>query len=292
MQDLDRPANTFRKDTRVPSTLPPAGSCDTQFHAYGPTATYPWTSTRTHDPQADASFEEAERMHRTLGIDRGVYVQPTAYGLDYRFILDTLKGRENYRGTTLIDDTTTDQQLEQLHAVGVRGVRLSLVTNFGFTTERKQFERSVARVKELGWHIKIRSRGESILENADLYRTLRVPVVIDHMGHLDTSRGVSQPACQLILELLKNGDNWWIMLGNADRMSDFPWDASVPIAQAFIAAAPDRMMWATDWPHNEYTKPCPNDADLLNVLSRYAPDEAVRKRILVDNPARLYDFPQ
>jgi predicted TIM-barrel fold metal-dependent hydrolase len=296
MTDRERPRNTFRRETRAPSPRPPAGTCDTHFHAYGDQLRYPWAGTRLHDPQPDATFEELQHMHRVLGVDRGVYVQPTAYGTDYRFIIDLLAANPNYRGTVLIDESTTDAQLAELHAVGVRAARFNFrgglgTRAFGSSDEQARFARAVARLAELGWHIKIRTKGEEILEHADLFRTLRIPAVLDSFALLDTTLGLNQPAVTFLLELLRGQDNWWVMLSNADRRAPFPWDGSVAIAQAFIEAAPDRMIWATDWPHNEYRKAVPNDADLLEVLYRYAPDESDRQRILVDNPARLYDFP-
>jgi predicted TIM-barrel fold metal-dependent hydrolase len=153
------------------------------------------------------------------------------------------------------------------------------------------FERLAGRLGALGWHVKVRTKGAEILEHAALFRRLATPAMIDHLGHLDCSLGVSQPAVQFINELLASG-NWWIKLSNADRFSKtgYPWDDAVPIAQSFIAAAPDRCVWGTDWPHVNYPKPIPNDVEMFELFCRYAPATALRRQILVDNPARLYGF--
>jgi predicted TIM-barrel fold metal-dependent hydrolase len=162
----------------------------------------------------------------------------------------------------------------------------------GAVPHDEEFERSVARITQLGWHAKIRSTGAELLEHEPLLRRLDVTVVIDHMGHVDCSLGPEQPACRLIVDLLRN-HGWWIMLSNADKHCDRPWDAAVAVARAFIEAAPDRTLWATDWPHLGFKdRPTSNDADVLELFYRYAAhDDATVRRILVENPRRLYDFP-
>lgn len=289
-----REQHRFQQETWTPARLPPPGSCDTQFHAYGDPARYPLHPKRPHDPQLDATFEAAVRMHRALGIERGVYVQPTAYQTDHRFLIDALRAHPSYRASCLLDETVSDAELATLHEVGVRAVRVNFKQGAATTPTPEQFRRIVARAGELGWHVKVRTEREDLLAYEELLRSVEIPILIDHMGHLDYARGADQPAFRLIRDLLEHTDNWWVMLGNCDRYSDAPWDEAATIAQAFIAAAPDRVVWATDWPHNQYyTKPIPNDADLLEYqLYRWAPDDATLRRILVDNPARLYDFPR
>jgi 2-pyrone-4,6-dicarboxylate lactonase len=283
-------AHSFQPDTRVPRALPPAGSCDAQIHVFGDPARYPLAPGRVYDPAFEATFDRARAMHRTLGIAHGVIVQPTAYGTDHRLLLACLAESRAYRGTAIVDDSLSDADLAGLHAAGVRGARFNFKRVMGAIPETSAFMRSVARVAELGWHIKIRTTGEELLTYAPLLNRLEVPVVIDHMAHIDCRAGVDQPASRLIVDCLKNL-GWWIMLSNADKHIDPPWSAAVPIAHAFIEAAPERTLWATDWPHLGFIdRPVPNDADLLELLYRYAPDEATRHRILVDNPTRLYGF--
>lgn len=278
----------FVRETRRPRRPPPPGSTDAQIHVYGDPAVYPLDAGRVYDP-FEATLDDALAMHRTLGIARAVIVQPTAYGTDHRLLLDSLRRTPQNRGTAIVDDTLGDAELERLHAAGVRGARFNFTARMGAIPTPDAFERSIRRIAELGWHAKIRSSGAELVEHEALLRRLGVTVVIDHMGHLDLRAGVDQPAARLVVDLLRE-HGWWIMLSNADKQLAPPWDDAVPLARAFIEAAPDRVLWATDWPHMGFVdRPAPNDADLLELLYRYADDDAeVLERILVDNPERLY----
>lgn len=285
------PYPLFERNTRTPSPLPPPKSCDCAVHIFGDPAKYPPAQSRAYDP-LPATVEDLCEMHRALGIERGVIVQATIYGTDHRLLVDGLKGRENFRGVAIVDDSVSDKELIRLHEAGVRGARFNLAGFFGIAPTKAVFERSIARIEELGWHAKIHGGGDELVEHADWLRPLRLPAVIDHLAGPDFRRELDQPGCRLALELLKR-DNWWIVLSNGDRRSagGHPWDDMIPFAQAYVAAAPDRTLWATDWPHATYQKKSvPNDADLLELLYRYVPDSALRSKVLVDNPARLYGF--
>lgn len=283
--------HTFRPETRAPARLAPAGSVDAQIHVFGDPVAYPLAPGRVYDPPFDATFAEAQRMHRSLGIAHGVIVQPTGYGTDHTLLLDCLAENPAYRGTAIVDDTVTDAELERLHAAGVRGARFNFKRVMGAIPADDVFARSIRRIAELGWHAKVRSSPDELLAYEPLLRTIDIAVVIDHMGHVDAGLGPDQPACRLIVDLLAN-HGWWIMLSNADKYVDPPWDAAVEVAQAFIAAAPDRTLWATDWPHLGFHDRVPqSDADRLELFYRYAATEETVHRILVENPRRLYDFP-
>jgi 2-pyrone-4,6-dicarboxylate lactonase len=280
----------FERNTRTPHPLPPARSCDSQIHVFGDPAKYPAAASRTYDPP-EGSFEDARAMHRALGIERVVVVQATIYGTDNSLLADCIRGQKNYRGVAIIDDSVSDKELLRLHEAGVRGARFNFANFLGLAPSQEVFERSIARIQELGWHARIHGSGEELLEREQWLRKLTLPAVIDHLAGIDVSRGLDQPACKLALDLLR-GHNWWIMISNADRKSarSQPWEDVVPYAQAFAAAAPDRTIWGTDWPHVRYKKKMPNDADLLEFLYRCIPNIAWRNNILVDNPARLMGF--
>ena len=280
----------FERNTRTPDPLPPRGSCDGQIHVFADPAVYPASSARIYDPPR-ASFEDARQVHRALGIDRGVIAQATPYGTDHRLLLDVLAGQKNYKGVAVIDDSVSDKELLRLHETGVRGARFNFAKFLQIVPSTDGFRRSIARIQELGWFAKIHGAGDEILEHEQLFRPLTLPVLIDHMGHVDFSRGLKQPACAFILDLLKN-HGWWMMISNGDRFSEQgpPWDDAIPFAQAFVEAAPDRAIWGTDWPHVRYRRKMPNDADLLELFYRAVPDLTLRRRILVDNPARLFGF--
>jgi 2-pyrone-4,6-dicarboxylate lactonase len=278
----------FQAATRRPATLPPAGAWDCQIHVFGDRSAYPLSYGRWYDPPFHATFDLAQGMHATLGIARGVLVQPAAYGTDYRLLLACLAQNPSYRATALIDDTVSDAQLYALHAAGVRGIRFHFKSSTGPVPAAGAFERAVARIAPLGWHVKIRTTGADLLRHEALFRRVEVPIVIDHMGHLEMKLGVDQPACQLMLDLLRTTPNFWVMLSNAAKHSDPPYDDAVEIGRAFVAAAPDRVTWGSDWPHLDFKKPVPNTAELIELAYRYAPDAAALERLFVANPLRLY----
>jgi predicted TIM-barrel fold metal-dependent hydrolase len=278
------------RNTRVPSPLPPAGSCDCHLHVFADAQRYPPAAGRTYDPPA-ATFADLERLHRTLGIERAVIVQASIYGTDNRLMVDTIAGRKNYRGVAVIDDSTSDAELARMNEGGVRAARFNFAKFLGLVPTTECFHRCVARVKPLGWHVKIFGEFDEYKDHIPFLRDSGVTVVIDHMGRVDFRHGLDQPAMRTLLDLLRD-ERWWIMLSGEERhsASDYPWDDSIPFARAFAAAAPDRTIWATDWPHVRFRRAMPNDADLLEMLYRYVPDAAARRKILVDNPARLYGF--
>lgn len=282
----------FREDTRTPSPRPPANSCDCQVHVFGDPAKYPLRAAKAYEPYPDATIEAAQKMHRALGIDRGVVVQATAHGTDHRILFDALAGRPNYRGVAIIDDDVTDDEIRRLHAAGVRGARFNFWKALNIAPTTESFLRSVKRISEYGWHAKIHSVEEDWLGLVDLLGSLDTPIVIDHLGHLHVETSTNGAPFRALQSLVQR-DNVWILVSNADRVSNMPspWNDALPVAQAFVKAAPDRAIWCTDWPHVRYDKPMPNDAELLEFLYCAVPDEALRKKILVDNAARLFDFP-
>jgi 2-pyrone-4,6-dicarboxylate lactonase len=231
-------------------------------------------------------------MHQVLGVQRGVIVQASGYGTDHEVLIRALAvAGANYRGVAIINDATTDAELERLNDVGVRAARFSFASFLKIAPTPDEFLRGVARVREMGWHIKVFTVGDDLLEHAAVFDKLDLPIVFDHMGFPESERGLQQPAFQCLLDLARNGDRW-VTISNGDRRSvkGYPWDDIIPFAHALIEAAPDRLLWCTDWPHLTYEKAMPNDAALLDFIFRCSPKETVRRKILVDNPAMLYGF--
>jgi 2-pyrone-4,6-dicarboxylate lactonase len=281
----------FDPATRRP--VPPVFplSCDAQVHVFSPDLErYPPAGKRVYDPPL-GSMDDAMRMHAGLGIERGVVVQATIYGTDNRLMADSIGGRENYRGVAIVDDSVSDEELLRLDALGVCGARFNFATFLGLVPTADEFRRSIRRITELGWHARLHTSGDELLGVEGLLREVTCPIVIDHMAHLEFSRGVNQPAMLLALDLLK-GDNWWVMLSSGDRGSsqEREWTDAVPFGRSFLEAAPDRAIWCTDWPHVRYRKPMVNDGDLVELLCRFVPERALQKKVLVDNPARLMGF--
>jgi len=283
----------FDPNPRTPNPLPPKGTCDCQFHIFAAADRYPVRPGAVyHTPEA--TIEAALRMHKALGIERGVIVNSTAYGTDYRILLDGIAaGGPNYRGIAVVDDTVTDADYKRMHDGGVRGVRFNFLKVLNIVPSPASFKRALDRVAEMGWFIKIHGSGQDLLDLADLLRPVKVNAVIDHLTNPDFDQPVDQPSVNFCKELLAKG-NWWVMLSNGDRRSKagYPWSDAVKYAQAYIEAAPDRMIWGSDWPHPLVTEDMPmkNDGDLIELLYRYCPTEEIKRKILVDNPANLLGF--
>lgn len=269
---------------------PPPGSCDCHAHILWPQQLYPYTPNRSYTPP-EASLADYKKMLKTLGLDRAVIVHPSVYGTDNRATLDAIKiGGPNFRGVAVVDADIPFSELEEMHQAGIRGVRINLLFKGGIgTAEVRSLTKKVA---PLGWHLQLLI-DVSEFDELDVLEDLPVDVVFDHMGHMPAGKGLDHPGFVQMLKMLERG-HAWVKLSGAYRMTantDLPYADTVPFARKLIATNPERLVWATDWPHPAVTLPMPNDGDLLSLLAEWAPDAAVRDRILVDNPARLYDFP-
>ena len=284
-------------NTRAPKTLPPPGSCDTHFHVFGPPEQFPFLSTHEYTPPA-APLDHYMKMIELIGIERAVVVQPSVHGLDNSATLDAIKrAKGKFRGVGRIDDKTPKAELNRLHEAGVRGVRFNLLDRPRGNVKLDVLDRCVENVTALGWSVDLHIDMKNLLEQEKRIREMPVLVVIDHMARVKPAAGLEQPGFQLLLELLQL-EHVWVKVSGADkicnaRVHDYvglPFVEVIPYARAVIAAAPDRVIWGTDWPHSNTFAPgyTPNDGDLLDLLAEFAPDEWTRKKILVDNPAALY----
>lgn len=267
--------------------LPP-GSCDTHCHIFGPRERFPYSPARKYEP-VDSPRETLAALHERLGVDRAVLVQASAYGSDNRALLDALAWRPGkWRGIAVIDDATTDQSLEQMAEAGVRGVRFNFVQSLGGYPDPHLFARTLSRIAPLGWHVVLHMMGEDILQLADTINRIAVPFVIDHMGRVDVAAGVEQPAFTTLIELAQR-EGAWVKLSGAERMASRPYDAAVPFARRLAEVRPDRILWGTDFPHPNLRVEV-DERELVDLIPAYVADAAVQKRMLVDNPARLYGF--
>jgi 2-pyrone-4,6-dicarboxylate lactonase len=293
-----RRAPEWVRETRPPEPLPPPGSCDCQFHIFADLAKYPLRFDFTFQPPR-ASFADMRNVLRTLGFQRGVIVHTQRYDLDHSLLIDELEAlspqeRKNFRAIGIVRDELSDRELARLHAVGVRGARFHLGKRWGQRHEPEAVRRSMARIAELGWHARLHISGSDIADWGDFLTSVKgMPMVIDHMGHLDFSLGLDQPALRWIVERLRK-DSWWVKLsnGNRDSVMETGWYDAIPFARAFITAAPDRMIWGSDWPHTGWRKArMMNDAETVELLYRYVDnDPELLRKILVTNPARLHQF--
>jgi predicted TIM-barrel fold metal-dependent hydrolase len=283
----------------------PAGGCDCHVHVFGDPKKYPFFSGRTYTPET-ASVEELRKLLSSLRLERVVVVQPSVYGTDNSCTLDGMRALGSMcRGVAVIDEKTPDAALDEMGKVGVRGIRLNLATA-GITdpgVARQRFQNAVGRAKGRGWHIQINTQPSVIDALSDMFQASPVPIVIDHFGGATGAGGVKQPGFGALVNLVKSGKAYVKISGAADSVSKLP-DLSdaTPLAQALVAANPQRILWGTNWPHPD-SNPVPgrkatdlvthvqtDDGKVLNMLPVFVPDAATRKLILVDNPARLYGW--
>jgi 2-pyrone-4,6-dicarboxylate lactonase len=286
-------------NTRKPKFAPPANSCDTHFHVFGPPEQFPFLSTHEYTPPA-APLEHYRKMIDIIGIGRAVVVQPSVHGLDNSATLDAIKNSGGkFRGVGRIDDQTPKNELKRLHEGGIRGVRFNLLDRPRGNVKLDVLDRCVEYVAGLGWSVDLHIDMKNLIAQEQRIRKMATPVVIDHIARVKPNEGLSQPGFQLLVELAKL-EHVWIKVSGADKICNtrvhtyfgLPFVEVIPYARAVIAAAPERVLWGTDWPHSNNFAPghTPNDGDLIDLLAEFAPDEATRRRILVDNPAALYGF--
>ncbi|CDZ26257.1 amidohydrolase [Neorhizobium galegae] len=273
---------------RRPDFKLPDGSCDAHCHVFGPGAVFPYAPNRRYTPD-DAPKEALAKLHDRLGIARAVIVQASCHGTDNRAMLDAIAWRpDRYRGVAIVDDSFDDRAYQALDDGGVCGVRFNFVRHLGGAPDLDVFNRVIDRIKGRGWHVVLHLDASDIVPLSDMIARLPVPFVIDHMGRVDTSLGTDQPAFQTLLELVRQ-ENCWIKVCGSERISRFPFDTAVPFAKALVEASPERSLWGTDFPHPNLKEPV-DEADLVDLVPRFALTEEDRRRLLVDNPARLYGF--
>lgn len=279
--------------TRQPRFTMPPGSCDCHAHVFGPQVSFPYLPDASYIAQ-DASAEDYARMLRAIGCARAVLVQPSVYGTDNSAMLHALRsGVFSFRGIAVVDAAISDRELEDLHAAGVRGIRINLASATpGLTLA--EAPALAARIKSMGWHLQFFMDLRALAGAEEKLGSLDIDIIIDHFGKVRTDEGMDAPAFQTLLRLVARDNVWAKMIGpyfisdRAPRYADI-----APYAQAVVAAASDRVVWGTDWPHPAAARsplPMPNDGDLADLLLEWVPDETTRKKILSDNPARLYGF--
>ncbi len=277
--------------TRKPKFKPPPLACDAHCHIFGPAAKFPYAPDAPYWPP-DSPFEGLQRLHKVLGLERAVIVHASCHGADMRVTLDGIaRSKGKYRGTAIIDESYGDKEFQRMHDGGIRGVRFNFVRHLGGRPDMAFFKRTVERVKAMDWHLILHLDATDLAEFSDLFRKIPVPMVIDHMGRVKAADGLDQPAFKVLLEWMRQ-DNFWVKVCGPERVSSMgpPFTDAVPFARKLIEAAPERILWGTDWPHPNVGKHMPNDGDLLDLFAQMAPTPELQRKILVDNPARLYGF--
>lgn len=273
----------------VPLHPLPKGATDCHSHVILPEADHPFVPNRSYTPPP-ATLAQYKALHARLGIERAVIVQPSVYGTDNTVTLDAIAGYgPNCRGIAVVDADVPSAELKRLDAGGIRGTRINMLFAGGIGLD--DLEPLAQRIADLGWHFQLLIDGPTLAGLETRLASLPVPVVIDHMGHVQTKDGLAQAGFEALRRLVARGRTWVKLSGNYRMSRQRPaFEDVVPFAKALIAENPEHMVWGTDWPHPAMQDFMPDDGALVDALDAYVSDKAERARILVDNPARLYGF--
>ena len=280
----------YSTGSEAPTFKVPPNATDCHFHIYD--NRFPPAPGGLPAPDATPDYYRA--LQARMGTSRGVVIQPSLYGIDNRPTLEGMAALgPNFRGVVVVNPSVSDAELRRMHDLGVRGIRFNLAQAGATTLD--MLEPLSRRVDALGWHCQINMTGADIAAAADTFLKIRGKLVFDHLAHCPQPAGVASDTFKLMQRLLDQGNTWVKLTGlYADTKVGPPtYGDAVAVARAFAAAAPTRCVWGTDWPHpTESQSNKPDDALLLDLLPTFVPDEGTRTRILVDNPAELYDFPK
>ncbi|QRM29223.1 amidohydrolase [Microvirga sp. VF16] len=275
----------------VPSFKLPPKTCDTHCHIFGPNDRYPYVPERPYTPP-DAPLEMFRALHDRLGVERAVIVNATPHGRDNRVVTDAIaQSNGRYKGVANVDETFSDRDLRRLADAGITGCRFTFLPRLGRMPDMSSFDRIVERIAALDWHVDLYLPATLLPDFRSRLTALPVPYVLDHMGVVDASLGLDQPAFVALLDLVQSDEKCWVKVTCPERISRAgpPFHDVAPFGKALIDAAPDRVLWGTDWPHPNVPV-MPDDGDLVDLIPLYAPDPAVQHKLLVENPARLFRF--
>lgn len=283
-----------------PNFTVPFGACDCHAHIFGPVERYSLSPDRGYTPPK-AGVDAYRRLLAILGFERAIIVTPGAYGTDNACTEEVLlSANGTWRGIALLDSEVDEREVERLHNAGFRGVRFNLRVNPNYASgpgTLGQLQQLADRIGSFGWHVQLALNARDLGTFAPFLSQLPIDFVVDHMGFPSISKGVVDPGFHTLLSLMQN-KRCWVKLSGAYHLSnqEFPHMDVGPFARALIDIAPERLVWATNWPHTSSAHRkgknpgtvIPNDGDLLNLLELWAPNERVRHQILVDNPTKLY----
>jgi predicted TIM-barrel fold metal-dependent hydrolase len=231
-------------------------------------------------------------VHAKIGCDRAVIVNATIHGTDNRVVTDAIAAYpEQYKGLAVVADTISDAELDALNKAGMRGCRFAFLKRLGGVKDMAAFTRLAHRAAEIGWHIDVYLDPGSVPDFAPILTALPTSYVIDHMGTAQAAKGLDDPGFQALLDLQRRDQKCWVKITGLERASAAgkPFHDAVPFAKALVDNAPDRVLWGTDWPHPN-VKIMPNDGEIVDLIPLYVPDAAVQRKLLIDNPTRLFGF--
>jgi 2-pyrone-4,6-dicarboxylate lactonase len=281
----------FLPSPSKPRYMPPPGAVDAHCHVFGPGDRFPFAPERKYTP-CDAGKEQLWALRDFLGFERNVIVQATCHGTDNRALVDALEDAgDRARGVATVTASVADAELRALHAAGVRGVRFNFVKRLVDALPFESLTSIAQRIAPLGWHVVIYFEAAELDELYDFFTSLPTTVVVDHMGRPDVSQPVDGPEFGRFVRLLEENPNFWSKVGCPERLSRSGppgYDDVVPFAKRIVESFPDRVLWGTDWPHPNMKSHMPDDGKLVDYIPRIAPTPALQRKLLVDNPLRLY----
>lgn len=294
------PHQTFRMDQSwlvfdpqpsKPEFVPPAGAVDAHCHVFGPGDRFPYSEKRKYTP-CDAPKEQLWELRDHLGFERNVIVQASCHGTDNRALVDALEGSGGRaRGVAVVAKDISEAELEAMHCAGVRAVRFNFVKRLADALPRDEILNIAERIQRLGWHIVIYFEAEDLPDLYDFFASLPTTVVVDHMGRPDTSLSADGEEFNLLVRLMAENENFWCKVSCPDRLSRSgppAYEDVIPFAKRMVEAFPERVLWGTDWPHPNLKSHMPDDGKLVDFIPGIAPTAELQKKLLVDNPLRLY----
>ena len=273
-----------------PRFRPPAGAVDAHCHVFGPAALFPFAPERKYTP-VDAPADRLFALRDHLGLSRNVIVQATCHGSDNSAMLAAIaRSRGLARGVAVVSPTISDAELQRLHKGGVRGVRFNFLKRLVGDAPKDAYRDIAARLADLGWHIVVYFESAELDDLAPFLTSLPGTVVIDHMGRPDVSQGIKAKGFRAVQRLMDENERFWIKATCPERLTEAgpPYDDVVPFGKTLVERYPDRVIWGTDWPHPNMRSHMPDDGQLVDFIPRIAPTPELQKKLLVDNPMRLY----
>jgi len=281
----------YHPNPSKPAFVAPSGAVDAHCHVFGPGDIFPYADKRKYTP-CDGPKEKLWALRDHLGFTRNVIVQATCHGADNRALVDALRDSNGCaRGVATVKSNVSDEELLHLHDAGVRGVRFNFVRRLVDKLPFDSLESISARIAPLGWHIVIYFESQELPELYNFFTSLPTTVVVDHMGRPDVSKGVDGEEFALFLRLMQENENFWAKVSCPERLTllqNYNYDDVVPFARRVVESFPDRVLWGTDWPHPNMKSHTPDEGMLVDFIPRIAVTAELQKKLLVDNPMRLY----
>ncbi|EOV1173393.1 amidohydrolase family protein [Vibrio fluvialis] len=287
---MDKDYLPFHPRPSKPHYVAPAGAVDAHCHVFGPGDQFPYSPKRKYTP-CDASKEQLFALRDHLGFARNVIVQASCHGTDNAALLDALETAGDLaRGVAVVSPDITEQELQHMHDMGVRGVRFNFVKRLVDATPKEVFLGIAEKIRPFGWHIVVYFEAQDFDDIAPFLLELDTQIVIDHMGRPDVALGVEHPNFQKFAQLLADNPHIWTKVSCPERLTQTPPDYSdvVPFARYLVEHFPNQVLWGTDWPHPNMKSHMPDDGHLVDVIPRIALTEALQQTLLVTNPMKLY----